>query len=499
MSPDLRIRKFNVREADWPADASVLADIRRLVFIVEQEVPQDEEWDGRDEDSWHFLAMAEDDAPIGTARLLPDGQIGRMAVLSPHRNAGVGTVLLENAIDKARHLGFSQVFLHAQTHALTFYQRAGFVPDGEEFEEAGIPHRRMHLDLAPPEDNVHRKSAVESSLNIQVKQFDAREVSWDQYASVVVRLMRQAVFVGELGLPAATFVEDAIDTEAIHWIAEDESRQVIGGIRMTVDGTVGRLVVLPEHRRRGIAQSLLELSVAKAVRFGLPAVCAEVPSAVVPLYLKAGFTRVGGEFPAHGRAHQHLEQSLDPVTAEDVRSEDEREGADFSGSNITYELGRDDQLILLRREEDFRNIVLEMCRQATQSIRIYSPVLDHRTFDTTELMEACSTLARRNKYTFVHVLMHEPHRVVKNGHQLLEISRRLPSSIKFRVVHPELRHHSNEFIVVDDAGVIFRLDHEIYDGYARFQDVTEANRLGRQFLRAWESGLSDPNLRALGI
>jgi predicted GNAT family N-acyltransferase len=117
--------------------------------VVEQKVPPDQEWDDRDRESSHFVALDEAGGPIGTARLLPDGQIGRMAVLEPYRRAGVGGRLLEKAVDKAREQGMTRVFLHAQIQALPFYERAGFIVEGDEFEEAGIVHREMSLELRP--------------------------------------------------------------------------------------------------------------------------------------------------------------------------------------------------------------------------------------------------------------------------------------------------------------------------------------------------------------
>ncbi len=89
--------------------------------------------------------------------------------------------------------------------------------------------------------------------------------------------------------------------------------------------------------------------------------------------------------------------------------------------------------------------------------------------------------------------------MVKNGHALIDIARRLPSSIGIRIVHPELRSSNHEYVLVDKAGLIYRQDHEQYEGYANFKDVTEANRLRRQFRSAWESGLIDPNLRQIKI
>ena len=143
----MEIQDFNVTEANWEADQSVIREIRRVVFIIEQKVPKEDEWDGRDEGSWHWLATNYDDAPIGTGRLLPDGQIGRMAVLSDQRGRGIGFAILEAAVGKARRLGMVEVFLHAQTHALRFYVKAGFEPYGEEFEEAGIAHLAMRQML----------------------------------------------------------------------------------------------------------------------------------------------------------------------------------------------------------------------------------------------------------------------------------------------------------------------------------------------------------------
>ena len=100
-----------------------------------------------DETSIHFMAETTDGDVIGAARLMPSGQIGRMAVLIPQRGQGVGRQLLDLAISSARQRGMEEVFLHAQSYALEFYQKAGFIADGDEFEEAGIPHRSMTLGM----------------------------------------------------------------------------------------------------------------------------------------------------------------------------------------------------------------------------------------------------------------------------------------------------------------------------------------------------------------
>ena len=141
--------KFSVRNADWTRDKAALQAIRREVFVIEQRVPEHEEWDDRDVVCRHMLAIAHDGVPIGTGRLLPDGYIGRMAVLKPWRGHGVGRALLLKLLETAREYGHSEIRLHAQTHALEFYRKHGFTPLGAEFMEAGIPHYEMRLALKP--------------------------------------------------------------------------------------------------------------------------------------------------------------------------------------------------------------------------------------------------------------------------------------------------------------------------------------------------------------
>ena len=138
---------FDVRRADWAADRDLLQAVRRAVFVVEQAVPEALEWDEFDAVSRHALAVAPDGAAIGTARLLPDGHIGRVAVLASWRGCGVGRALLQHLLDAARRARLPEVKLNAQVRALGFYRRFGFVAEGEVFDDAGIEHRAMRLSL----------------------------------------------------------------------------------------------------------------------------------------------------------------------------------------------------------------------------------------------------------------------------------------------------------------------------------------------------------------
>ena len=123
--------------------------IRRIVFIEGQNVPEDREVDGMDADALHLL-LQEDGKAIGTARLLLDGttgKIGRVAVLDQHRGRGFGVLLIEKSRDILRARGMRRAKLGAQTHAIGFYEKLGFTAQGDEYIDAGIPHRDMVCPL----------------------------------------------------------------------------------------------------------------------------------------------------------------------------------------------------------------------------------------------------------------------------------------------------------------------------------------------------------------
>jgi predicted GNAT family N-acyltransferase len=136
-------RSFAVRVVSWNAEWERLREVRHEVFIVEQSVPPELEWDAADVASRHALALDAQGAAVGCARLLPDGSIGRVAVRRSWRGRGVGSAMLLRLMDVARYAGFGRVVLNARSDTCDFYARHGFVAHGEEFMEAGIRHRRM--------------------------------------------------------------------------------------------------------------------------------------------------------------------------------------------------------------------------------------------------------------------------------------------------------------------------------------------------------------------
>lgn len=149
------MNRYQVNDASWERDQDALRSIRTQVFVHEQGVSPDEEWDADDAGAWHVLAY-EGQVPVGTGRLTRSGKIGRMAVLSAHRNQQVGTLLLQRLLELAAAHRLDAVVLHAQVRAIPFYERAGFAAEGPVFEEAGIAHRLMRRPL------VRARQAIDS-------------------------------------------------------------------------------------------------------------------------------------------------------------------------------------------------------------------------------------------------------------------------------------------------------------------------------------------------
>ncbi len=131
-------------------DIATCLNLRRVVFIDEQGVSEADERDDLDAQAVHLLAWVED-RPVGSARLLTKGhtgKIGRVCVLRDQRGSGLGAALIGAAVEEFRRMpGIATVKLGAQTHAISFYEKLGFAAFGPEYDDAGIPHRDMMLDL----------------------------------------------------------------------------------------------------------------------------------------------------------------------------------------------------------------------------------------------------------------------------------------------------------------------------------------------------------------
>ena len=132
---------------DWEKAQSDAGPLRFAIFVNEQNVPPGIELDDKDAECIHAVAYDESGKPIGTGRLLPDGHIGRMAVVKDWRRRGVGAEILQALMAEAKKRGHAEVVLAAQLKAAEFYRNAGFIAEGKVFQEAGILHQLMRKKL----------------------------------------------------------------------------------------------------------------------------------------------------------------------------------------------------------------------------------------------------------------------------------------------------------------------------------------------------------------
>jgi len=138
---------FTVSLVGWHDGEPLLKSIREAVFIREQGIPAELEWDGSDESCRHALALSHQGDAIGCGRMQPNGHIGRISVLPQWRKQKVGTAIMEALLDYARAHDYKQVDVDAQTYALPFYRSFGFSEQGDEFMDAGLPHIKMTMKL----------------------------------------------------------------------------------------------------------------------------------------------------------------------------------------------------------------------------------------------------------------------------------------------------------------------------------------------------------------
>jgi predicted GNAT family N-acyltransferase len=134
---------FTVDIEEWSASENDVRFVRDNVFVREMNIPAELEWDGLDPDCVHVLAREAVGRPVGTGRLLPNGKIGRMAVLPAWRGHGIGRSMLRTILEAAGDAGIDEVWLHAQLSVVGFYREASFAEVGDSFISAGIPHQMM--------------------------------------------------------------------------------------------------------------------------------------------------------------------------------------------------------------------------------------------------------------------------------------------------------------------------------------------------------------------
>jgi predicted GNAT family N-acyltransferase len=299
---------FRVEPASYQADFKDLRLVRETVFVLEQNVPLDEEWDEMDPNCQHVLARDRHHQPIGTGRLTPEGKIGRMAVLPEWRGKGVGDALLLALLAVARERGWREVRLNAQLTAESFYARHGFAPEGARFWEAGIEHQAMHLAL-PPLPPITRPAARPRGPTQAPTEFDSLAEA-AQATLTLVREARRELWLYSRDLEPALYAQPAV-LEAFRQFA-------IGGRGGVVQMLVQEPITLQAsgHPLLALAQ---RLSTVFQIRTPTDPVDQQYPSAFLAndrdgyLFRLLGSRFEGDWSPAHPARARQLEEHFGRV------------------------------------------------------------------------------------------------------------------------------------------------------------------------------------------
>jgi len=194
----MNIPNFYIEPAIFDVDYDAIHHVRNSVFVIEQQIPADEEFDELDPQCHHVIARDGESKPIGTGRLLPEGKIGRLAVIKEWRGQGVGKSLLRALIEKARTMGLTTVTANVQVSAQGFYQQFGFVEEGDHFLEAEIPHQAMRLALEPIISD-GRPDPIPRSPSVQPVRIETLESTLEACLQLIDDARRQLyIYTGDL-------------------------------------------------------------------------------------------------------------------------------------------------------------------------------------------------------------------------------------------------------------------------------------------------------------
>jgi predicted GNAT family N-acyltransferase len=296
-------------------------------------------------------------------------------------------------------------------------------------------------------------------------------VSWNNEREALSRI-RGNVFTEEQGVPSEIEQDDK-DFSATHFLMT-LAGDAIGCGRLLPDGKVGRMAVLPDYRRRGLGAEMLDYIVRHARSKGVRRLYLHAQSEAKSFYRRAGFTALGDEFMEAGIPHVAMELQVG-----------------FSDA--------DEFITGVEYPEPFATLAVALATGARRHLRIYSHSLDHEVFDNSELTSAMTALVRRGRQSDIRILVNDARPMTIRGHRILELSRRLSSTIGIRVLdqHPELPEAT--YVVRDNDGILFKPDERGANGFFEPASRASARRFVESFDVLWRWGRQDPRLRRLGL
>ena len=297
-------------------------------------------------------------------------------------------------------------------------------------------------------------------------------VNWQQDRAALQRL-RLEVFEGEQGVPRE-LERDGCDEAAIHFLIMDDAGQPVACGRLLDDGKVGRMAVRISQRGLGLGRRILSQAVDQAKQIGLQRLYLHAQRQALGFYSNFGFVPVGEEFVEAGIPHQAMAMELD------YRGYRQR----ISGPGYP---------------QPFAQLAVELAASARRELRIFSPELDREVFGNPDLVSAIAALARKNRLSLLRILVTDTRSIVKRGHRLLELARRLPSSIAIQVISDYPGLATDTFLIRDLDGMLFKPADTDNKGFYEPDSRPDARAFITHFDELWLRSRPDPELRALQL
>lgn len=165
----------------------------------------------------------------------------------------------------------------------------------------------------------------------------------------------------------------------------------------------------------------------------------------------------------------------------------------------SYTLGESDQLLEIAGKDDLKQLIVSMSQQAIRQILIFSHDLDAFLFDNDELYQAVKTLAIKNRYTHIDIVLQDIKPITKNGHRLLTLARRTPSKVSIKLAAKDDQRIMETFLIFDNNGYLLHKHPERYEAQASFYESIKAKHLQEQFGELWDRATIDSSLRKLSL
>jgi len=316
--------------------------------------------------------------------------------------------------------------------------------------------------------------------------FQVDRVTWKD-AEDDLRTLREFIFIREQNVPPE-LEWDGKDEDCVHLLARDSKGRAIGTSRMTSDGHIGRMAVLRAWRNKGVGSTMLTALTTIARARQLPRVQLDAQIQAVEFYQRQGFNTQGLEFMDAGIPHKHMTRIL-PSLNESLNINDLQKQI----------LGENRELIRLESRDDNRLATNRIIEQGQFTLRLFTPNLDPRIFDTNEFVEAVKNLALVSTHSKIYILIIDPTLAVTRGHRIVELARKISSHIFIHRADIEDQDRLDSFMIVDDVGIIHRPYADRYEGSVEFNNPGRARLLAKEFKDAWERSVPEPELRRLHL